>query len=237
MVWRLRPLFGMPKHHTRKFAAKIPRSSKRRAGRTAVAKTPLKIRVSGVDVPPEFHDHTRALLGRRLARFGAHIERVHVRLINTNGPRGGVDTLCRIKLTISGRPSVFIEEHALDAKQAFARAAASVARALARSVERVGLRTPTIVRSLPPEPSPPPPKQEAPAPVAAKGRPRRRGMVYAQEESAARPSRKSTRKSLNRTKGGNKLSRRQQRRKHTPKARASRAQQQRRRSRVTIGRR
>jgi hypothetical protein len=189
------------------------------------------MRVSGVDVEPEFHDRARALLGRRLARFGAHIERVSVRFKNLNGPRGGIDTSCRIKLTISGRPSVFVEERALDADKALARAATSVARAMARSVERVGLATPSLPRLPTPAPTPRPKKVEALAEEAPKGRRRRRGMVYALEESATKPSRKSTRKSINRLKSGNKLSRRQQRRKHTPRARASRAQLQRRRTR------
>jgi hypothetical protein len=53
-------------------------------------------------------------------------------------------------------------------------------------------------------------------------------MVYKLESSARRPSRKSTRKSANRQRSGNKLQRRARRRKHSPRARAFRAKAQRR---------
>jgi hypothetical protein len=53
---------------------------------------------------------------------------------------------------------------------------------------------------------------------------RRSGMGYTLEDSAIKPSRKSTRKSANRAKSGSKQARRQRRRTHSPKARAKRAQ-------------
>jgi hypothetical protein len=69
------------------------------------------------------------------------------------------------------------------------------------------------------------PEARAPRP------PRQRSMAYVLEESASTPSRKSTRKSQSRLKSGSQLARGAKRRKHSPKARASRAGQQRRRSR------
>jgi hypothetical protein len=222
----------MSRRQNRSFVSKVPRSTKRRAGRTQVSETPLRLHVRGVDVSPEFPERARALLGRRLGRFGTHIERAVVRVKNLNGKRGGVDTLCRIELTVAGRRSVFVEERALDADQALARAAASVARAMARSVERVGLRTPAPTRT--PAPPAPIPRSTSSAPAAEprRERPRRHGMVYVLETSATKPSRKSTRKSANRLKGGSKKMRRTQRKKHSPKARAARAQRQRQRSRI-----
>jgi hypothetical protein len=209
--------------------------SKRRAGRTHITETPLRIRVSGVDLTPENKDATYKLLGRRLARFGPFIERVDVRFKDVNGPaRGGPDTRCRINLTVSGRPSVFAEERAHDADRALFRAASSVSRAMARSVERKGLSAPSLTRPAPSPPSSPAVTrgngESTPAP--RRRRPRRiRGMIYKLEESATTPSRKSSRKSKNRLKSGNKLTQRTRRRKHSPKARAARAQRQRRHSR------
>jgi hypothetical protein len=52
---------------------------------------------------------------------------------------------------------------------------------------------------------------------------RLRGMGYTLEDSATKPSRKSTRKSANRAKSGSKLGRRQRSKLHAPKARATRA--------------
>ena len=234
-VCRLHAFEVMSARASKKFVAKMPRSTKQRAGRTRVTETPLRIRVSGVDLTPAVEKRTRALLGRRLARFGTFIERAEVRFKDVNGPaRGGVDTRCRIKLTVSRRPSVFVEERALDANRALTRAGSSVARAMARSVEREGLPTLAPTRAAPAAPSPAarPKSQEAPAAAQGRRRPNRRGMIYVLEESATKPSRKSTRKSANRQKGGSKLQRRTQRRKHTPKARASRAQSNRARSRA-----
>ena len=57
----------------------------------------------------------------------------------------------------------------------------------------------------------------------------RAGMGYTLEDSARRPSRKSTRKSANRAKSGSKLARAQRRKIRSPKARATRAKIQRQR--------
>jgi len=207
---------------------------KRKAGRTAISETPLRIRVSGVDLTPQIKEGTHALLGRRLARFGPWIERVDVRFKDINGPaRGGPDTRCRINLAVSGRPSVFAEERAHDVDRALFRAASSVSRAMARSVERKGFSAPPLTR---PAPQSPKAKRsagngESTRAAPARGRRRIRGMVYKLEESATTPSRKSSRKSKSGLKTGNKLTRRAQRRTHAPKARATRAARQRRRAR------
>jgi hypothetical protein len=224
----------MTAHRSKELAVKVPRATKRHAGRTAIYGTPLRIRTSGVSMTPAIEKRTRTLLGRRLARFGTFIERVDVRFKDVNGPRGGADTVARIHLSVQGRPPVFVEERALDADRALARAAVTVTRAMDRSVGKRGLRTPAPTRPTPravPRPSRKAASRRAPPAKRNSPKLRRRGMVYALETSATKPSRKSTRKSANRLKGASKLSRRTRRRKHSPKARASRAQGQRRRSR------
>jgi hypothetical protein len=45
----------------------------------------------------------------KLGKFAASIERVSVRLSDANGPKGGVDQVCRIKVVLSGLPSVLVE--------------------------------------------------------------------------------------------------------------------------------
>jgi uncharacterized membrane protein YdjX (TVP38/TMEM64 family) len=271
---------GMPPRHGG-FARKTSRSQKVRAGRTRVTETPLKIRVSGVHLPAGFEPRARALLGRRLGRFATHIERATVRFEDVNGPRGGVDTVCRIKLAVSHRPSVLVERRAVDADAALKRSATAVAQAMDRSIGRSGMRTPAPTR-------PSTPAKEARATravvvwpddgslvgrrvgrarrnvVRAASRPEKRrrdvfldtaapgvsetdrkagggssaarntklnraGMGYTLEDSARRPSRKSTRKSANRAKSGSKLARAQRRKIRSPKARATRAKIQRQR--------
>jgi hypothetical protein len=262
----------MPRAH-RAFTPKVPRSLKARAGRTRVSETPLRIRLSGVDVPRDFGSAARALLGRRLSRFATRIERASVRIEDVSNQRGGSSTVCRIKLTVSGSPSVLVERSGPDASTALVRAAASISRAMERSVERGGTPTPAPTRPSPPkvrERKPPPaPRPEGGSLIGrrvgraranlmrAARRPREerdlwvdtslpgvsetdrkagggstaarntklrtRGMGYTLEDSARKPSRKSTRKSANRAKSGSKLARGQRRKLHAPKARATRA--------------
>jgi hypothetical protein len=107
-----------------------------------VSETPLNIRVSGVALPEGFRSSVRALLGRRLGRFATHIERATVRFEDVNGPRGGIDTICRVKLTVSHRPAVLVESIAVDAQTALRRCSAAVVRAMSRAVGRAGMRTP-----------------------------------------------------------------------------------------------
>jgi hypothetical protein len=102
-----------------------------------VSRTPLKIKTSRVAPPPEMAERTRALLGRRLSRFGPLIESIEVRFKDVNGPRGGIDTACRVNVRVSGRPSVFVEERAVDVGTALSKAAASITQAMDRSVGRV----------------------------------------------------------------------------------------------------
>ena len=262
----------MPRHQ-RRFTRKVPRPLRARSGRTRVSETPLRIRLSRVDLPEGFGPSARALLGRRLARFATHIERATVRILDISNQRGGTSTVCRIKLTVSGRPSVLVEARGPDAERAFVRAAASIARAMERSVERARMAAPAPTHPSAPTRRPPrsPPaarpkrgsfigrrvgrtqanllraarrprgqrdawidtslpgvsetdrKAGGGSSAARNTKLRLRGMGYTLEDSARKPSRKSTRRSANRAKSGSKLARRQRRRTHAPKARATRA--------------
>jgi hypothetical protein len=213
--------------------------------------------MSGVDLPDEFGPRARALLGKRLGRFATHIERATVRFKDINGPRGGVDTLCRIKLTVSHRPTVLVEKRALDAEAALKMSVVAAAQAMDRSIGRSGMRTPAPTKAAPtrqPEPDAPARtvRSAAPEPEAASPRRTRSGrrrpraavgrgpegrgkkrasvrMGYKLENSAGKPSRKSTRKSASRGKSGSKLGRRERRKIRSPKARATRARIQRQR--------
>ena len=45
----------------------------------------------------------------KLGKFASAIERVSVRIFDANGPKGGVDQVCRIKVVLSALPSVLVE--------------------------------------------------------------------------------------------------------------------------------
>lgn len=89
--------------------ASLPRPVKRTAGRTAPADTPAYIRAVGVRVDAADKEYLRRKLGRKLGKFSRRVERASVRIEDVNGPRGGVDKRCRIKVVLSGVPSVVVE--------------------------------------------------------------------------------------------------------------------------------
>jgi hypothetical protein len=123
-----------------KFPGKLTRSTKRSRGRTAIESTPIAIR-SSVPIEPALEARIRKKLARRIGHAAPLIERGTVRFEDVNGPRGGVDTVCRIKLVVSGRPSVLAQDRGRDAEPAFDRASFKVQHALARVRGRHGLTT------------------------------------------------------------------------------------------------
>ena len=114
----------------------IPRSVKRRRGRSAAALVPAYVRSVERALDAEGRAYVRRKLGMKLGKFAQAIERVSVRVEDVNGPRGGVDKACRIKVVMSGLPSVVVEEHDASLQAAIDRALSRSERAVRRSVQR-----------------------------------------------------------------------------------------------------
>jgi ribosome-associated translation inhibitor RaiA len=89
-----------------------------------------------VELGPDDRAYIRRKLGRRRGKFAASIERVSVRLEDVNGPRGGIDHVCRIKVVLSGLPSVFYEKREASFQALVDGAIAGVERALRRRLQR-----------------------------------------------------------------------------------------------------
>jgi hypothetical protein len=87
----------------------VPRPVKRASGRTETSQTPAHLRVIGVELDEDDHALIRRKLGMKLGKFATSIERVTVRVTDTNGPRGGIDQVCNVKVVLSGLPSVVVE--------------------------------------------------------------------------------------------------------------------------------
>lgn len=116
--------------------AQVPRPAKRVAGRTAPSATPANIRVDGVALDDDDRAYIRRRLGEKLGRYASSIERVTVRVRDVNGPRGGVDILCRIKVVLSGLPSVVVEHQAALLRPALTRALSGVERTVRQALQR-----------------------------------------------------------------------------------------------------
>ena len=117
-------------------AGRVPRPVKRTAGRTSAPETPANIRVFGLSLDADDRAYIRRRLGEKLGKHAETIERVTVRLEDVNGPRGGVDQACRIKVVLSGLPSVVVEHTAASLKPALTGAVTSVERAVRRALQR-----------------------------------------------------------------------------------------------------
>ena len=72
----------------------------------------------------------------KLGKFATSIERISVRVTDMNGPRGGVDQLCNVKVVLSGLPSVVVERRHAALHAAIDDALRATERAVRRSVGR-----------------------------------------------------------------------------------------------------
>jgi ribosome-associated translation inhibitor RaiA len=101
---------------------------------------PAHVRVLGVEMADDVRDNITRKLGMKLGKFASAIERITVRLSDTNGPKGGSDQICQIKVVLSGLPSIVVEERASALQSAIARAMKATERAVRRHLQRRRLK-------------------------------------------------------------------------------------------------
>ena len=97
---------------------------------------PVHIRASEGQIRIEDRADVRGKLGRRLRKFEEAIERISLRCEDVNGPRGGVDRVCRIKVVLRGLPSVVFEQRDVSLNAAVDLALDGVERAVRRALQR-----------------------------------------------------------------------------------------------------
>jgi CBS domain-containing protein len=120
--------------------ASLPRPVKLTGDRTHAVPAPAHVRVIGGGIEDEDRDEIARRLGRKLGKFTSSIERITVRLSDANGPKGGRDQVCQIKVVLSGLPSVVVEERDAAFQKAVDRAITSSAQAVRRSLQRRRLK-------------------------------------------------------------------------------------------------
>ncbi len=99
-------------------------------------KFPVHIRAPQVDLGTTERDYIRRKLGRKLGKYVQATERVSVRIEDVNGPRGGVDQSCRIKVVLRNLPSVVFESRDASLNAAVDAALSGTERAVRRTLER-----------------------------------------------------------------------------------------------------
>jgi ribosome-associated translation inhibitor RaiA len=94
------------------------------------------VRVIGVELDDDERACIRRKLGMKLGKFATSIERISVRVTDLNGPRGGIDQVCNVKVVLSGLPSVVIERRRAALHAAIDDALRATERAVRRCVHR-----------------------------------------------------------------------------------------------------
>lgn len=77
-----------------------------------------QLRTGGVELTREDRDYIRRRIDTRMGKLPSSVERVSFRLEDVNGPRGGVDKICRAKVTLGGHASVVVERRDHSARAA-----------------------------------------------------------------------------------------------------------------------
>lgn len=91
----------------------------------------IEVRGSTVPISEALEEHILRRLDFAMRKFDGRIERVVVRLVDLNGPKGGPDKRCRVEARLLSRSQSLVVE-AIDAD-----AYAAVSQAVARLDERV----------------------------------------------------------------------------------------------------
>lgn len=117
------------------FGGPLPKASKRQLHAESAA-VPTHIRSTEGELRLEDRAYIRRKLGMRLGKFRDSIERVSVRTEDVNGPRGGVDRVCRIKVVLRGLPSVVVESRDAHLNAAVDSSLSKAERAVRRALQR-----------------------------------------------------------------------------------------------------
>ena len=113
----------------------------------------IDIQARGFSLTAPLLDHTQQRLRFALTRSGDRIRRVVVRLGDTNGPRGGADKFCKIRVVLDRALPVLIEDSGADLYAVIDRAAERAGRNVAKNVER---RREHARQAMPQPPAAPP---------------------------------------------------------------------------------
>lgn len=96
----------------------------------------IDIQARNFSLTDALRDHVMRRLYFTLSTRVDHIQRVRVRLSDTNGPRGGEDKRCQITVKLARLPDVVIEDTEVNLYAAIDRAAYRAGRTVGRRLSR-----------------------------------------------------------------------------------------------------
>lgn len=201
------------------FPATSAKDGKAGRGSTSVALTPLDIRARGRAIGPRIKDDIRVRATRAFGKWATVIRNITVRIEDVNGPKGGVDTRFAVQVLVDGYEPIHVEHSAATLAEAEAATLKAAEQRLKKLLARLGRAAGRV--SVPGPSAPPKAKPRRTTQVTTHKRDD--GMAVVQEESSGRPSRKSTRRSSNRSKSSEQLQRTVQLKANSSSAVAARA--------------
>jgi hypothetical protein len=96
---------------------------------------PVNVRTTHhLELDVDTREHIDRRMERQLKKLGRQAIRATVRFEDVNGPRGGVDTVCRVKLVLAGQTPIVSEARGSEPREAFDLAAAPAQRAALRAL-------------------------------------------------------------------------------------------------------
>jgi len=96
----------------------------------------IDIQSRGFSLTEALFNYTQKRVHRAMSYCSGHVNRVVIRLSDTNGPRGGSDKRCHIQVAMAGIPDVVIEDTEVDMYAAIDRAIDRAKRTVVRKVDR-----------------------------------------------------------------------------------------------------
>ena len=97
----------------------------------------IDIQSPKLDLTTAISMYLRRRVDFALSSWAERVRRVEVRLADVNGPRGGEDKLCRIRIILVAVPDVVVEDVQADLYAAIDRAAARASRAVNRKLAKL----------------------------------------------------------------------------------------------------
>ena len=97
----------------------------------------IQVLADGIELTDGIRAHAHKRLYYAIGWAGAQVELVQLRVLDLNGPKGGVDKCCRIRIELRRGGVVTIEEIQSDMYVAVSRAVDRAGRTLARQLERL----------------------------------------------------------------------------------------------------
>jgi putative sigma-54 modulation protein len=94
----------------------------------------MRVRIASrsLEIDPDLREHVQRRIGFALGRFATRIRQVEVDLEDLNGPRGGVDAGCRVRVSLLPSGELRVTGTEVTARQSADRTIDRAARRLAR---------------------------------------------------------------------------------------------------------